>query len=183
LKKYTPHLFHRQKTNFPVKKIKIDNYFNNVDSDFDSTDSSSDIDENDEKEIIHQYQKYKNGGKEFKNGVVRSKRINKGKMSTCRYQDPDFEKIFFNETKNNATDNDNGNDGNDGNEDSDEESDESYNYSIKTLTQQSQDSHLSQDNLSDFIVNDLSDNGNFSDGNSFNDSSILSVESSSSSEG
>ena len=51
---------------------------------------------NDLSEIVSQYSKMKDLGRNSQNGVIRSKRKNKG-INPNRYMDPDFKKIFMEE--------------------------------------------------------------------------------------
>jgi len=81
LKKVAPHLYkYKPRIKKPPKK------------------KNSNLDEetnvNDLHEIIAQYDEIKNLGRTSKNGIIRSKRANKGK-NPDRYVDPNFKKIFM----------------------------------------------------------------------------------------
>ncbi len=80
LKKTAPHLYkYNPKTKKKSKK---------------PTRNEDEINVNDLSEILAQYSEVKNLGRKSQNGVIRSKRQNKGKNPN-RYIDPNFKKIFM----------------------------------------------------------------------------------------
>lgn len=125
LQKYVPHFVQSQSQSksksqpqFPPKKVQIHSFSSCTENDeCTSTEDSSGEDssgednsgednsgednsgeEDDDNFIIGQYGKCRNKGKGIQNGVIRSKRRNKGKLISKRYQDPDYQKIFFDKT-------------------------------------------------------------------------------------
>ena len=82
LQKTAPHLYkYKPKTKKKSKKKPVDN-------------EEEEVNVNDLSEILSQYKAVKDLGRKPINGVIRSKRKNKGKNPN-RYIDPNFKKIFM----------------------------------------------------------------------------------------
>lgn len=156
LQKYIPHFIQRPQHPQPLqiqpqllsKQIQI--HCKDCDSsscgcssdEYEEGGSSSDV-EDDDNFIIDQYGKCRNKGKGIQNGVVRSKRRNKGLLTSMRYQDPDYQKIFFDKTETTFL----------------SEFDDSDDFSIETEEEEKENNHCeySDHNLGNFIVDDSID--------------------------